>query len=124
MDPEGWACVLRGLQLPRVSLPPQTMSIVSYNHLGNNDGQNLSAPPQFRSKEVSKTSVVDDMVHSNPVLYSPGEEPDHCVRGAQAWQGAGVGWGGVGWCSPQRRAGTRVTSCRPPGGHQVRAIRG
>uniref|UniRef100_A0A8C9BC00 Inositol-3-phosphate synthase 1 n=1 Tax=Phocoena sinus TaxID=42100 RepID=A0A8C9BC00_PHOSS len=57
----------------------KTMSIVSYNHLGNNDGQNLSAPPQFRSKEVSKTSVVDDMVHSNPVLYSPGEEPDHCV---------------------------------------------
>ncbi|XP_004688230.2 PREDICTED: inositol-3-phosphate synthase 1 isoform X1 [Condylura cristata] len=57
----------------------KTMSIVSYNHLGNNDGQNLSAPPQFRSKEVSKSNVVDDMVHSNPVLYSPGEEPDHCV---------------------------------------------
>ncbi|KAF6094360.1 inositol-3-phosphate synthase 1 [Phyllostomus discolor] len=55
------------------------MSIVSYNHLGNNDGQNLSAPPQFRSKEVSKSSVVDDMVQSNPVLYAPGEEPDHCV---------------------------------------------
>lgn len=86
--PEGWACVLRGLQLPRVPLSSQTMSIVSYNHLGNNDGQNLSAPPQFRSKEVSKSSVVDDMVHSNPVLYSPGEQPDHCVRG-----GAGVGAG-------------------------------
>lgn len=28
------------------------MSIVSYNHLGNNDGKNLSAPQQFRSKEV------------------------------------------------------------------------
>lgn len=28
-------------------------SIVSYNHLGNNDGKNLSAPQQFRSKEVS-----------------------------------------------------------------------
>lgn len=27
-------------------------SIVSYNHLGNNDGKNLSAPSQFRSKEV------------------------------------------------------------------------
>ncbi|KAM9688466.1 inositol-3-phosphate synthase 1 [Trichechus inunguis] len=57
----------------------KTMSIVSYNHLGNNDGQNLSAPSQFRSKEVSKSSVVDDMVLSNPVLYGPGEEPDHCV---------------------------------------------
>ncbi|XP_021538929.1 inositol-3-phosphate synthase 1 isoform X2 [Neomonachus schauinslandi] len=57
----------------------KAMSIVSYNHLGNNDGQNLSAPPQFRSKEVSKSSVVDDMVQSNPVLYAPGQEPDHCV---------------------------------------------
>ncbi|KAK7805172.1 hypothetical protein U0070_004298 [Myodes glareolus] len=56
-----------------------TMSIVSYNHLGNNDGQNLSAPLQFRSKEVTKSSVVDDMVQSNRVLYAPGEEPDHCV---------------------------------------------
>lgn len=55
------------------------MSIVSYNHLGNNDGMNLSAPQQFRSKEISKSNVVDDMVQSNPVLYSPGEKPDHCV---------------------------------------------
>ena len=31
----------------------QPVSIVSYNHLGNNDGKNLSAPKQFRSKEVS-----------------------------------------------------------------------
>lgn len=29
------------------------VSIVSYNHLGNNDGKNLSSPLQFRSKEVS-----------------------------------------------------------------------
>uniref|UniRef100_A0A3B1KHM9 inositol-3-phosphate synthase n=2 Tax=Astyanax mexicanus TaxID=7994 RepID=A0A3B1KHM9_ASTMX len=54
-------------------------SIVSYNHLGNNDGMNLSAPQQFRSKEISKSNVVDDMVQSNPVLYKPGEKPDHCV---------------------------------------------
>jgi myo-inositol-1-phosphate synthase len=27
-------------------------SIVSYNHLGNNDGKNLSAPQTFHSKEV------------------------------------------------------------------------
>lgn len=31
----------------------QPTSIVSYNHLGNNDGKNLSAPKQFRSKEVN-----------------------------------------------------------------------
>jgi len=54
-------------------------SIVSYNHLGNNDGKNLSAPQQFRSKEISKSNVVDDMVASNPILYQKGEHPDHCV---------------------------------------------
>ncbi len=40
------------------------VSIVSYNHLGNNDGCNLSAPQTFRSKEISKSNVVDDMVSS------------------------------------------------------------
>jgi len=55
------------------------VSIVSYNHLGNNDGKNLSAPSQFRSKEISKSNVVDDMVESNSILYGPKEHPDHCV---------------------------------------------
>jgi myo-inositol-1-phosphate synthase len=36
-----------------VSSGIKPISIVSYNHLGNNDGFNLSAPQQFRSKEVS-----------------------------------------------------------------------
>lgn len=54
-------------------------SIVSYNHLGNNDGKNLSAPKQFRSKEISKSNVVDDMVASNGCLYAEGEHPDHVV---------------------------------------------
>ena len=36
--------------LVRAGIKPT--SIVSYNHLGNNDGKNLSAPKQFRSKEV------------------------------------------------------------------------
>lgn len=54
-------------------------SIVSYNHLGNNDGRNLSAPKQFRSKEISKSNVVDDMVAANHTLYDEGEHPDHCV---------------------------------------------
>jgi myo-inositol-1-phosphate synthase len=64
-------------------------SIVSYNHLGNNDGMNLSAPSQFRSKEISKSNVVDDMVASNSILYGPGEHPDHVVvikvRAAGYW---------------------------------------
>jgi myo-inositol-1-phosphate synthase len=54
-------------------------SIASYNHLGNNDGKNLSSQRQFRSKEISKSNVVDDMVAANSVLYKPGEHPDHCV---------------------------------------------
>ncbi|KAF5012549.1 hypothetical protein FDECE_1416 [Fusarium decemcellulare] len=55
-------------------------SIASYNHLGNNDGKNLSSYKQFRSKEISKSTVVDDMVEANTVLYKNEEEhPDHTV---------------------------------------------
>ncbi|XP_055598362.1 inositol-3-phosphate synthase [Uranotaenia lowii] len=62
-----------------VSAGIKPVSIVSYNHLGNNDGKNLSAPQQFRSKEISKSNVVDDMVASNNILYNKEEHPDHCV---------------------------------------------
>lgn len=62
-----------------VSSGIKPVAIASYNHLGNNDGKNLSAPQQFRSKEISKSNVVDDMVDSNPILYKPGEKPDHIV---------------------------------------------
>ncbi|AEO62447.1 uncharacterized protein THITE_2169187 [Thermothielavioides terrestris NRRL 8126] len=54
-------------------------SIASYNHLGNNDGKNLSSQRQFRSKEISKSNVVDDMVAANTVLYGKDEHPDHVV---------------------------------------------
>merc|ERR1711920_922754 len=54
-------------------------SIVSYNHLGNNDGRSLQGPSQFRSKEISKSNVIDDVVQSNRLLYKEGETPDHCV---------------------------------------------
>ena len=33
----------------------------------------------LRSKEISKSNVVDDMVASNKVLYKAGETPDHTV---------------------------------------------
>jgi len=62
-----------------VSAGIKPVSIVSYNHLGNNDGKNLSAPSQFRSKEISKSNVVDDMVASNRILFKENEHPDHCV---------------------------------------------
>jgi myo-inositol-1-phosphate synthase len=55
------------------------LSIASYNHLGNNDGKNLDSPAQFRSKEISKSNVIKDMVASNSILYAPNELPDHCV---------------------------------------------
>ncbi|AOW31662.1 inositol-3-phosphate synthase [Candida albicans P57072] len=57
------------------------LSIASYNHLGNNDGYNLSSPKQFRSKEISKQSVVDDIIESNELLYNKesGDKVDHCI---------------------------------------------
>lgn len=54
-------------------------SIVSYNHLGNNDGKNLTNPLCFKSKEISKSDVVNDMIKSNGILYEKDESPDHCV---------------------------------------------
>ncbi|XP_063851273.1 LOW QUALITY PROTEIN: inositol-3-phosphate synthase 1-B-like [Scylla paramamosain] len=62
-----------------VSAGIKPRSLVSYNHLGNNDGKNLNAPQTFRSKEISKSGVVEDMVASNDILYREGEKPDHCV---------------------------------------------
>ncbi|KAI8358425.1 hypothetical protein BD560DRAFT_196918 [Blakeslea trispora] len=55
------------------------VAITSYNHLGNNDGKNLSSHKQFRSKEISKSTVVDDMVAANNLLYAKDEHPDHTV---------------------------------------------
>jgi len=55
-------------------------SVVSYNHLGNNDGKNLSDPLTFKSKEKSKGSVLDDCLKSNSILYPPGKDKiDHTV---------------------------------------------
>jgi myo-inositol-1-phosphate synthase len=54
------------------------LSIVSYNHLGNNDGKNLSEAPQFESKEITKKNVIDDVVDENPILFD-GDKPDHAV---------------------------------------------
>lgn len=54
-------------------------SIASCNYLGNNDGKNLSSWKQFLSKEISKSTVVDDMVEANDVLYKANEHPDHTV---------------------------------------------
>lgn len=54
-------------------------SCMSYNHLGNNDGKNLSEPKTFRSKEISKQGVLDESILSNKTLYPEGEKIDHTI---------------------------------------------
>ncbi|SCQ16546.1 inositol-3-phosphate synthase, putative [Plasmodium ovale] len=44
-------------------------SIVSYNHLGNNDGKNLSSDLQFYSKKISKSNLICDYVKANEHMY-------------------------------------------------------
>lgn len=68
-----------------VSSGIKPVSIVSYNHLGNNDGKNLVEEAQFKSKEISKSGVVDDIIQSNHVLYpvekgqAGPKHPDHVI---------------------------------------------
>jgi myo-inositol-1-phosphate synthase len=47
-------------------------SVVSYNHLGNNDGKNLQEDKCFQSKKISKAGVLDDAIAGNKILY-----PEH-----------------------------------------------
>lgn len=55
-------------------------AVVSYNHLGNNDGKNLSEDKCFQSKKISKGGVLDDAIKSNTILYPEGEDKiDHEV---------------------------------------------
>ncbi|CDW73283.1 UNKNOWN [Stylonychia lemnae] len=55
-------------------------SVVSYNHLGNNDGKNLSEDKCFQSKKISKGGVLDDAIASNSILYPDGHASiDHEV---------------------------------------------
>jgi len=55
-------------------------SVVSYNHLGNNDGKNLQEDKCFQSKKISKGGVLDDAIKSNKILYPEGDDQiDHEV---------------------------------------------
>ena len=54
-------------------------SLVSYNHLGNNDIKNLSTPQASGSKELSKSGLIEEIVRSNKLIYTDDESPDHCV---------------------------------------------
>lgn len=53
-------------------------SCISYNHLGNNDGKNLSSESQFKSKEISKSACINDLLE-NSHLYPKGSGIDHSV---------------------------------------------
>jgi myo-inositol-1-phosphate synthase len=55
-------------------------SVVSYNHLGNNDGKNLKEEKCFQSKQISKAGVLDDAIKNNKILYPKGDDKiDHEV---------------------------------------------
>lgn len=54
-------------------------SVVSYNHLGNNDGKNLQEDKCFQSKKISKAGVIDDAIKNNNILYEKKEKIDHEV---------------------------------------------
>lgn len=55
-------------------------AVVSYNHLGNNDGKNLQEDKCFQSKKISKAGVLDDAIKSNKILYPDGgDKIDHEV---------------------------------------------
>ncbi|KAM0684216.1 hypothetical protein MDAP_000956 [Mitosporidium daphniae] len=79
--------ILKSLELG--SGENECVSIASYNHLGmpflfalhldNNDGLNIFSSSQFRSKEISKSDVIEDTVASNMILYLDGNGPDHVV---------------------------------------------
>ena len=59
-------------------LPPR--ALVSYNHLGNNDGANLSEPGCVAAKLVSKARGVEDILATNGVLFPEGApRPPHRV---------------------------------------------
>jgi hypothetical protein len=81
------------------------VSIVSYNHLGNNDGCNLSAPQTFRSKEISKSNVVDDMV--GPWKWARSQSVGSSYGGRVVAEAARAGSASDGECTgqPLARAG-------------------
>jgi len=55
-------------------------AVMSYNHLGNNDGKNLQEDKCFQSKRISKAGVIDDAIASNQILYPKGNDKiDHEV---------------------------------------------
>lgn len=55
-------------------------TMVTYNHLGNNDMYQLTDEVMWKPKSASKSRVIEDIVDSNGVLYKGNEDSiDHIV---------------------------------------------
>jgi myo-inositol-1-phosphate synthase len=55
-------------------------TMVTYNHLGNNDMYQLTDEVMWKPKSASKSRVIEDTVAANGVLYPAGDPgPDHVV---------------------------------------------
>ncbi|KAL9935721.1 hypothetical protein V8E36_005298 [Tilletia maclaganii] len=54
------------------------LSIASYDHLGNNDGHNLSSEHQFKSKERGVPGATKKTIDGK-VVADKGEHPDDCI---------------------------------------------
>lgn len=55
-------------------------TMVTYNHLGNNDMYQLTDEVMWKPKSASKSRVIEDIVDSNGLLYgTPNDSPDHVV---------------------------------------------
>lgn len=56
-------------------------TMVTYNHLGNNDMYQLTDEVMWKPKSASKSRVIEDIVDSNGLLYNAKkhEMPDHVV---------------------------------------------
>lgn len=63
-----------------ISCGVKIKTMVTYNHLGNNDMYQLTDEVMWKPKSASKTRVIEDIVDANGLLYPPGEPgPDHVV---------------------------------------------
>lgn len=55
-------------------------TMVTYNHLGNNDMYQLTDEVMWKPKSASKSRVIEDIVDANGVLYGKkSDNPDHVV---------------------------------------------
>ncbi len=54
-------------------------TMVTYNHLGNNDMYQLTDEVMWKPKSASKSRIIEDIVDANGLLYRHGEAPDHVV---------------------------------------------